>query len=80
MRNILELTWRHADESAKSVVLALGLFLPVCSPIMVASRSCYRGDVSIIKEGIHRVAVIAELDEPDNFSKTDLEDTRIDIR
>ena len=56
---------------ALSLLLAIVFFLPACSPLMAANRSSYRGDVSVIKEGIDRGSVIAELGEPDNFSKTE---------
>jgi hypothetical protein len=36
---------------------------------MAANRSSYRGNVHIIQEGAERSAVIAELGEPDTFSK-----------
>lgn len=38
---------------------------------MAASRSSYRGDINILKIGIPRSAVIAELGEPDNFTTLD---------
>src|SRR5690242_971264 len=52
--------------------LLIVLLLPGCSPIMAANRSSYRGDVNVIKEGIDRGSVIAELGEPDSFSKTEI--------
>ena len=42
-----------------------------CSVLMAANRSSYRGDVSVIKEGASRPEVLAELGEPDSFSKTE---------
>ena len=53
------------------VFLLIVHLLPACSPIMAANRSSYRGDVNVIKEGIDRGTVIAELGEPDSFSKTE---------
>ena len=51
--------------------LLVVLLVSGCSPIMAANRSSYRGDVGVIKEGIDRGSVIAELGEPDNYSKTE---------
>ncbi len=42
-----------------------------CSVLMAANRSNYRGDVSVIKEGASRPEIIAELGEPDAYSKTE---------
>ena len=42
-----------------------------CSVLMAANRSSYRGDVDVIKEGVSRSDVIAELGQPDSFSKTE---------
>ena len=42
-----------------------------CSVFMAANRSSYRGDVNVIKEGVPRPEIIAELGEPDAFSKTE---------
>jgi hypothetical protein len=42
-----------------------------CSVLMAANRSSYRGDVSVIKEGATRPEILAELGEPDAFSKTE---------
>lgn len=42
-----------------------------CSVIMAASRSSYRGDVAVIKEGTQHTQVIAELGQPDSYSKTE---------
>ena len=42
-----------------------------CSVLMAANRSSYRGDVSVIREGASRPEVLAELGEPDAFSKTE---------
>ena len=58
-------------QKALCLLLAIVFLLPACSPLMAANRSSYRGDVSVIKEGIDRGTVIAELGEPDNFSKTE---------
>ena len=42
-----------------------------CSVIMAASRSSYRGDVEVIKEGAQRNQIIAELGQPDSYSKSE---------
>ncbi len=42
-----------------------------CSVLMAANRTSYRGDVDVIKEGVSRSDVIAELGQPDSFSKTE---------
>ena len=39
-----------------------------CSVLMVASREGYRGDINVIKAGVQRSAVIAELGQPDNIT------------
>ncbi len=49
--------------------LVIALLTSACSPIMAASRSSYRGDVNVIKPGVERTVVIAELGEPDSFSR-----------
>ena len=57
-----------------SMVLAVCLMSMTtsgCSVFMAASRSSYRGDVNAIKEGVSRPEIIAELGEPDAFSKTE---------
>lgn len=42
-----------------------------CSVFMAASRSSYRGDISVLKEGAKRPDVITEIGEPDSFNRTD---------
>jgi hypothetical protein len=42
-----------------------------CSVLMAANRSSYRGDVNVIKEGVSRPEVLAELGQPDSFSKSE---------
>ena len=57
-----------------SMVLAVCLMSMTtsgCSVFMAANRSSYRGDVNVIKEGVSRPEIIAELGEPDAFSKTE---------
>lgn len=51
--------------------LTISLSSSGCSVFMAANRSSYRGDVTVIKDGISRSAVIAELGEPDSFSKSE---------
>lgn len=48
-------------------LLSVALFSSGCSVLMAANRESYRGDVGVIKEGIPRTEVIAELGEPDSF-------------
>ena len=40
-----------------------------CSVFMAASRSSYRGDVKVIKEGASRPEIVTELGEPDSSYK-----------
>jgi hypothetical protein len=42
-----------------------------CSVLMAANRSSYRGDVRVIHDGVSRSEVIAELGQPDSFSKSE---------
>lgn len=55
--------------------IAIGFLLSVavlssgCSVLMAANRESYRGDVEVIKEGVSRSEVIAELGQPDSFFK-----------
>ena len=58
---------------AKALVpfLSVCLLTSGCGVLMAASRSSYRGDINILKIGIPRSAVIAELGEPDNFTTLD---------
>jgi hypothetical protein len=42
-----------------------------CSVLMAANRSNYRGDVNVIHDGVSRSEVIAELGQPDSFSRTE---------
>jgi hypothetical protein len=42
-----------------------------CSVLMAANRSSYRGDVSVIQDGVSRSEVIGELGQPDSFSKSE---------
>jgi hypothetical protein len=51
--------------------LSVCLLTSGCGVLMAASRSSYRGDINILKIGIPRSAVIAELGEPDNFTTLD---------
>jgi hypothetical protein len=57
--------------SALLVLCVMSITTSGCSVLMAANRSSYRGDVSVIKEGVSRPEVIAELGEPDAFSKTE---------
>lgn len=50
-------------------LLAISMLTSDCSVILAANRSNYRGDVNVIKEGVSRNDVIAELGQPDSFSK-----------
>ena len=52
-----------------ATLVAVLMMTSGCSVIMAASRSSYRGDVEVIKEGAPRAQVIAELGEPDSYSK-----------
>ena len=55
--------------------IAIGFLLSVavlssgCSVLMAANRESYRGDVGVIKEGVSRSEVVAELGQPDSFFK-----------
>ena len=53
------------------VLLIMSMMSSGCSVFMAANRSSYRGDVQVIKEGASRPEVIAELGQPDSFSKTE---------
>jgi hypothetical protein len=48
--------------------LVIALLTSGCSVLMASTRSSYRGNLNIIKVGVERTAVIAELGEPDSFS------------
>ena len=50
------------------LLLVICLLSSGCSVLMVASRESYRGDINVIKAGVQRSAVIAELGEPDNMT------------
>ena len=50
-------------------VLSVALLSSGCSVFMAANRESYRGNVGVIKEGVSRTEVIAELGEPDSFLK-----------
>jgi len=52
-------------------LLSVALFSSGCSVLMAANRESYRGDVGVIKEGVPRTEVIAELGQPDSFYKPD---------
>jgi hypothetical protein len=52
-------------------LLLMSMTTSGCSVLMAANRSSYRGDVNVIKEGVTRPEVIAELGQPDSFSKTE---------
>ena len=52
-------------------MLIMSMSTSGCSVLMAANRSSYRGDVNVIKEGVSRPEVIAELGEPDSISKTE---------
>ena len=52
-------------------LLIVSLSSSGCSVLMAANRSSYRGDVSVIQDGVSRSNVIAELGQPDSFSKTE---------
>lgn len=53
-------------------VLIMALSSSGCSVFMAANRSTYRGDVRVIRDGVSRSEVIAELGQPDSFSKSDM--------
>jgi hypothetical protein len=53
-------------------VLIIALSSSGCSVFMAANRSSYRGDVSVIRDGVSRSEVIAELGQPDSFSKSEV--------
>ena len=55
-----------------AAVLIMSMMTSGCSVLMAANRSSYRGDVAVIKEGASRPEIIAELGEPDAFSKTEI--------
>jgi hypothetical protein len=48
--------------------LVIALLTSGCSVLMASTRSSYRGNLNIIKVGVERTTVIAELGEPDSFS------------
>lgn len=50
-------------------LLLMSMATSGCSVLMAANRSSYRGDVNVIKEGVTRPEVIAELGQPDSISK-----------
>ena len=50
-------------------LLIMSMSTSGCSVLMAANRSSYRGDVNVIKEGVSRPEVIAELGQPDSISK-----------
>ena len=52
-------------------VLIISLSSSGCSVLMAANRSSYRGDVRVIQDGVSRSEVIAELGQPDSFSKSE---------
>ncbi|HZN44002.1 MAG TPA: hypothetical protein VFB56_01650 [Nitrospiraceae bacterium] len=52
-------------------LLTVSMFSSGCSVLMAANRSSYRGDIDVIKEGVPRSEVIAELGQPDSFSKAE---------
>lgn len=54
---------------ATGLLLIAALFSSGCSVLMAANRESYRGDVGVIKEGVSRTEVIAELGHPDSFFK-----------
>ena len=54
-----------------ATLVAVLMMTSGCSVIMAASRSSYRGDVEVIKEGAPRAQVITELGQPDSYSKTE---------
>lgn len=54
-----------------AALVAVLMMTSGCSVIMAASRSSYRGNVEVIKEGTPRNQVIAELGQPDSYSKTE---------
>lgn len=54
---------------ATGFLLIVAMFSSGCSVLMAANRESYRGDVGIIKDGVSRTEVIAELGQPDSFFK-----------
>jgi hypothetical protein len=50
-------------------LLSVAMFNSGCSVFMAANRESYRGDVGVIKEGVSRTQVIAELGQPDSYFK-----------
>ena len=64
---------RHWGKTRNTLLslIAVSMMTSGCSVIMAASRSSYRGDVAVIKEGAPRTEVLAELGQPDSFSKTE---------
>lgn len=65
---------RYGGKIAKLVlpIFIMSMTTSGCSVLMAANRSSYRGDVSVIKEGASRPEILAELGEPDAFSKTEI--------
>ncbi len=55
-----------------AALLVMSIMTSGCSVLMAANRSSYRGDVNVIKEGTPRPEIIAELGQPDSFSKTEM--------
>lgn len=62
----------HKLRILTAFVLLVSLSSSGCSVLMAANRSSYRGDVNVIKEGVSRPEVIAELGQPDAFSKSEM--------
>lgn len=64
---------RHWGKTRNTLLalIAVSMMTSGCSVIMAANRSSYRGDVAVIKEGASRNEVIAELGQPDSYSKTE---------
>lgn len=63
--------YRGTFGSMVLAVCVISMSTSGCSVFMAANRSSYRGDVSVIKEGASRPEIIAELGQPDSFSKTE---------
>lgn len=68
-----EADMRHWGKTRNTLLalIAVSMMTSGCSVVMAASRSSYRGDVAVIKEGAPRTEVLAELGQPDSFSKTE---------
>lgn len=65
-KTVMQIPW-----TVLFLLLAVSLLSSSCSVLMVANRSSYRGDVSVIQLGVPRSAVIGELGQPDNFTTLD---------